>query len=165
MPRKRSNMTPMQAVRKKCLWCCDGSHAEVRLCPATGCQLWAYRFGKRPENATRTPIQAVKAKCRDCCGTTWADVQRCPGRKLADGPCVLYPFRQGSNPNISSETRARQRAAMERRLAVEKGQSSPVVQASEIEGRGFVQGEVGELEIDNPIFDSAAAGDVVHAGR
>ena len=165
MPNKKSNLTPMQAIRRKCLWCCDGSHTEVRLCPASDCPLHEYRSGKRPECANRTPLQAVKAKCRDCYGTTWADVQKCGGLKLIDGPCTLYPFRQGTNPNISDETRARQRAAMERRLAIEKGQSSPLVDALETDGRGFVHPEELGLEIDNPLFNPAAVGSALHARR
>jgi len=96
---------------------------------------------------------------------TWADVQKCPGLKLADGPCSLHPFREGANPNISAETRARQRAAMERRLLAEKCQSSPLVETSEIDGRGFVQAEVGELETDHPLFNPMAADNPLQAGR
>jgi len=165
MSKKKTHITPMQAIRKKCLWCAGGSRTEVRLCPATSCPLHEYRGGKRPENATITPLQAIKAKCRDCCGLTWADVQKCPGLKLADGPCSLHPFREGANPNISAETRARQRAAMERRLLAEKCQSSPLVETSEIDGRGFVQAEVGELETDHPLFNPMAADNPLQAGR
>jgi len=157
---KKTNLTPMQAIRKKCICCAGGSRTEVRLCPATSYPLYEYRSGKRPENATITPIQAIKARCRDCCGLTWADVQKCPGLKLADGPCSLHAFRLGRNPNISAETRARQRAAMEGRRLAEKRQPTPLVEISEIDGRGFVQAEVGGLEIDNPIFNPLAVGTV-----
>lgn len=163
--KQQPNMTPMRSIRHKCLWCCADSAKEVRLCPAVDCQLWEYRLGKRPEHAQRTPGQAIKAKCRDCCGETWADVQKCPGLKLADGPCTLHPFRAGANPNISEETRARQREAMERRLLVEKCQSSPLVAASEDDGRAFGHPGVEGLEIDNPIFNPATAGNPVRAGR
>lgn len=165
MPKKKNHITPLQAIRRKCLWCCADSRVEVRLCPAVGCPLHEYRHGKRPANAHRTPIQAIKAKCRDCYGTTIFDVQKCPGLKLMDGPCSLHQFRLGTNPNISAETRARQREAMERRILVEKGQSSPPVGASETDGRGFVQGEAEGLEIDNPLFNPAAAGNAVHVVR
>jgi hypothetical protein len=72
MPKKKEqpHLTPMRAIRKKCLWCCDGSALEVRLCPAVNCSLHGYRLGKRPEQAQRTPGQAIKARCRDCCGET-----------------------------------------------------------------------------------------------
>lgn len=41
-------MTPMKAIRAKCLDCCCGQVQEVRRCPCEKCPLWAYRFGKRP---------------------------------------------------------------------------------------------------------------------
>ena len=42
-------MTPMKAIRAKCLDCCCGQMNEVRLCPCKGCPLWAYRMGHRPK--------------------------------------------------------------------------------------------------------------------
>lgn len=41
-------LTPMKAIRAKCLECSAGSAAEVRSCPVTGCALYIYRKGKRP---------------------------------------------------------------------------------------------------------------------
>lgn len=43
------NLTPMKAIRKKCLECCCGQRNEVALCHIEDCALWAYRFGKRPD--------------------------------------------------------------------------------------------------------------------
>ncbi|MBN1275560.1 hypothetical protein JXA12_04695 [Candidatus Woesearchaeota archaeon] len=40
-------LTPMRAIRKKCLDCSGGSYKEVRLCPVVNCPLWHLRFGKR----------------------------------------------------------------------------------------------------------------------
>lgn len=40
--------TPLQAVRAKCLDCCCGNRAEVRLCTITECPLHEYRTGHRP---------------------------------------------------------------------------------------------------------------------
>ena len=42
-------MTPMKAIRLKCLDCMNGSHHEIRLCPCVKCPLYLYRFGKRPK--------------------------------------------------------------------------------------------------------------------
>ena len=44
-------MTPMKAIRLKCLDCCCGSSTEVKLCPAWECPLWAYRSGHNPARA------------------------------------------------------------------------------------------------------------------
>ena len=42
-------MTPMKAIRAKCLDCCAGSAKAVRTCAAPNCPLFPYRFGHRPE--------------------------------------------------------------------------------------------------------------------
>ena len=43
--------TPVKAIRKKCLDCCAGSRKEVRECTVIKCAIYAYRFGKRPDQA------------------------------------------------------------------------------------------------------------------
>lgn len=46
-----AKLTPVRAIRKKCLDCCCNQAAEVRLCPAADCPLWEYRMGHRPKKA------------------------------------------------------------------------------------------------------------------
>lgn len=41
-------LTPLRAIRAKCLDCMCGSSQEVQLCPSNGCSLWAFRLGKNP---------------------------------------------------------------------------------------------------------------------
>ena len=41
-------LTPIKAIRAKCLDCCCGSAREVELCPILDCSLYPYRFGKNP---------------------------------------------------------------------------------------------------------------------
>lgn len=36
----------MHAIKKKCLYCTQGSTKEVKLCPIKRCPLWGYRGGK-----------------------------------------------------------------------------------------------------------------------
>ncbi len=43
--------TPVKAIRAKCLDCCCWQLKEVRLCEATGCPIFPYRFGKNPNRA------------------------------------------------------------------------------------------------------------------
>lgn len=43
-----ARLTPIKAIRAKCLDCCCGSSNEVRLCPCPECSLYPYRFGKNP---------------------------------------------------------------------------------------------------------------------
>jgi len=40
--------TPLKAVRAHCLWCCNGSYTEAKLCPAKACSLWPFRPRRRP---------------------------------------------------------------------------------------------------------------------
>lgn len=41
-------LTPVKAIRTKCLDCTCYQPSEVRLCPSVTCALWPYRMGKRP---------------------------------------------------------------------------------------------------------------------
>lgn len=41
-------MTPLKAIRAKCLDCCIGQAQEVRMCPSQDCPLWDYRMGHNP---------------------------------------------------------------------------------------------------------------------
>jgi hypothetical protein len=41
-------LTPLKAVRAKCLDCCCGQRKEVRQCQILDCPLWHYRMGRRP---------------------------------------------------------------------------------------------------------------------
>ena len=41
-------LTPVKAIRAKCLDCCCGQPKEVRLCVIPDCPLYNYRFGKNP---------------------------------------------------------------------------------------------------------------------
>lgn len=43
-------LTPVKAIRAKCLDCCCDSQTEVRLCENTKCALHHYRIGHRPKN-------------------------------------------------------------------------------------------------------------------
>lgn len=41
-------MSPLQALRLRCIDCCAGSINEVRLCPAVACASWPFRLGSNP---------------------------------------------------------------------------------------------------------------------
>ena len=58
-------MTPMKAIRAKCLDCCCGSFQEVRLCTVEKCPLYPYRFGKRPKGYEDTTPDANEAEPLD----------------------------------------------------------------------------------------------------
>lgn len=42
-------MTPLKAIRAKCLDCCCGQANEVKQCTVESCPLWPLRFGKGPK--------------------------------------------------------------------------------------------------------------------
>ena len=45
-------LTPIKAIRKKCLDCTNGQYDEIRNCSVKKCALYPYRMGKRPNQAT-----------------------------------------------------------------------------------------------------------------
>jgi hypothetical protein len=42
-------LTPVKAMRAKCLDCCCNEIKEVRECPQKSCALWPYRMGRKPK--------------------------------------------------------------------------------------------------------------------
>lgn len=42
-------LTPIKAIRAKCLECCCNQRQEVKLCTVTDCSLYPYRMGHRPK--------------------------------------------------------------------------------------------------------------------
>lgn len=44
----KKHLTPLKAIRKKCLDCSCWQPKEVKLCSLTECPLYVFRFGKNP---------------------------------------------------------------------------------------------------------------------
>lgn len=42
-------LTPIKAIRAKCLDCSNNQYSEVRNCGVGSCPLYPYRMGKRPK--------------------------------------------------------------------------------------------------------------------
>ncbi len=107
-----SDLTPLQAVRLKCLDCADGSRGEVKECAVQGCELWPYRFGRQPEEgvkAASTAARAIKAKCVACNGP---DFSGC-GKEFEWCPLLQYiTARKKKKRNISPEERERRAERM-----------------------------------------------------
>ena len=43
-----ARVSPLRALRMKCLDCCSGSAQEVRFCTAVDCPSWPFRMAKNP---------------------------------------------------------------------------------------------------------------------
>ena len=53
-------ITPMKAIRQKCLDCSCGSNEEVKNCLAKKCPLYQFRFGyKLDENGNRKKSRTI----------------------------------------------------------------------------------------------------------
>ena len=52
-----AKLTPIKAIRAKCLDCTNGQYVEVRECPITDCPLYEYRMGRRPKQDEETPTE------------------------------------------------------------------------------------------------------------
>jgi hypothetical protein len=131
--------TPLKAVRRHCLWCCNGSLVEVKLCRAKACPLWPFRRGRRPtakdksEVADRrlhpherdltgndfhgTALRAIRLRCLDCSGNSHGAARSCEFGPDHRAPCDLHPNRLGRNPNIERSKVWKAAAAGRLRLA------------------------------------------------
>lgn len=54
-------MTPIKAIKAKCLDCCCGQREEVKMCPVEDCPLWAFRLGKNPNRKRNMTDEQRKA--------------------------------------------------------------------------------------------------------
>lgn len=86
-------MTPMKAIRARCLDCSGGSQKEVRECPIDWCPLYEYRLGHRPKEKTLTPMRAIRAHCIACCDGNIREPSLCTAIK-----CPLYAYKLGKRP-------------------------------------------------------------------
>lgn len=55
-------LTPIKAIRAKCLECCCNEFKEVRVCHMDDCPLWPYRMGRRPRADDCTQRQPEQGK-------------------------------------------------------------------------------------------------------
>jgi hypothetical protein len=53
----------LKAIRHKCIDCCCGQIAEVKLCTVQRCELWPFRLGMDP-NPSRTGFAKLPAPTR-----------------------------------------------------------------------------------------------------
>ncbi len=61
---EEKRISPLKAIRLKCLDCSCGSINEVQLCTHTQCPLYSFRLGKNP-NARHEPTAAQSEALRN----------------------------------------------------------------------------------------------------
>ncbi len=55
-------MSPLKALRARCIDCCGGSPHEVRLCVAVTCPSWPFRMGANPFRTKRVLSDEERAR-------------------------------------------------------------------------------------------------------
>ena len=73
-------MTPLKAIRLRCLECSAGSIKEVRLCPVHDCELYQYRMGHNPKRkglGGKPPTQRAVSDTEDEEQTADEVIKRC----------------------------------------------------------------------------------------
>lgn len=58
---EEKSITPIKAIKAKCLDCCYGQREEVKLCPAKDCPLWQFRLGKNPNRSRNMTDEQKRA--------------------------------------------------------------------------------------------------------
>lgn len=109
--------SPLKAIRAFCTTCQGECSRAVAGCADTACPFYPYRHGTPPEGMKHQPMKAIRRYCLDnCqCGAGRQEVVDCGGDTALLGPCPVFPFRLGKNPNFSAEIREKRRqAALER---------------------------------------------------
>ena len=59
-----SRVSPLRALRLKCLDCCNESSQEVRLCTAVDCASWPFRMAKKPWRRKLDPQERAALQAR-----------------------------------------------------------------------------------------------------
>ena len=86
-------MTPLKAIRAKCIDCAAGELGTVRSCEFPDCPLHPFRMGKgvRGKGSILRPIRRY---CLWCMRDQPNEVRLCPSAER----CALYPYRLGRRP-------------------------------------------------------------------
>lgn len=58
-------VSPMKAIREKCLDCCCAQPSEVRACEAVKCAFWPFRSGSHPYTAAKMEKPPLEADFKE----------------------------------------------------------------------------------------------------
>ncbi|WP_281930905.1 hypothetical protein [Roseibium album] len=81
-------MSPMQAIRAKCLDCSVGQPSEVRLCEAVNCSLWPFRAGQHPYKSAKRKNTVQEEDLRQEEGSAEAATSPSHGSKHPSEECA-----------------------------------------------------------------------------
>jgi hypothetical protein len=82
-------LTPLKAIRSKCIDCSGFELKEVRECQFKDCALYHLRMGR----GSRATLKRIRAYCLWCCNDQSNEVKLCPSLK-----CSLWQYRFGKRP-------------------------------------------------------------------
>ena len=111
--------SPLESIRAFCIECQGGSFQSVTECTDAACPFSPYRHGVPLPKGHHAPLRACKRYCHESCQADGGrdEVVACRGDEAVLGPCSVFPFRLGRNPNISDATREKARQRELRKLA------------------------------------------------
>lgn len=93
-------LTPIKAIRERCINCSGYSLKEVRECTHDECPLHQYRFARRPrEKASATPMKAIRKHCIECCNGNKREANLCPAQS-----CPLQAYKTGHRPKADNSS-------------------------------------------------------------
>lgn len=111
---KVSRHTPLEAIRLFCVECMGGSFQGVSECNDRACPFHDYRHGKSLMAGLLAPVRACRKYCLEYCLPEGGPdgVKDCGGDTALLGPCPVFPFRMGKNPNRQKPLSPERRAAL-----------------------------------------------------
>ena len=119
-PLVKPTRSPLKAVRAFCMQCQGNSSDGVAECNFADCPFYDYRHGVALPKGQHSPIRACKKYCHEQCqagAPSGSDeVKNCQGDKAILGPCPVFPYRLGKNPNVSEETKQGRRERALKRI-------------------------------------------------
>ncbi|RWH78868.1 MAG: hypothetical protein EOQ86_16470 [Mesorhizobium sp.] len=93
-------MSPVEAIRRKCLDCSGQQLAEVKLCETVTCPLWPFRAGRHPY--TRKCLLEVNSEQRPSTGTPVAQNRSSSGIGLQQHDCREGEAKAGQDAGVAS---------------------------------------------------------------
>jgi hypothetical protein len=82
-------LTPLKAIRKKCIDCINYELKRIKDCQFTDCPLYLLRMGK----GSRATLKRIRTYCLWCCCNQRNEVRLCPAVS-----CPLWEYRFGKRP-------------------------------------------------------------------